>query len=487
MSRRQIRRDFRASAGSDGTISRAQLSHCNPCNPNPCGPCDPCKPNPCQPCTPTLAQRVCYLENEVSDLNCTVAELAVRCCEPNYPPNNCNQYPQNDPYYPKAVNPHSGSHQPQQPLQPLQSQPGDQYNSGRGPNYPNYPNYPNHGCGPFPPSMRPPIVFDGYSIVFKQVNVNGVPAAFWFLLPESSTNPDVYRFTWISSSNTYIYEPVNPLNYSQVYPPSVSNALHITYIYQDIPTRGFGLRPYLYLGIATNPHTIIGYEYVPLVFGTIPNTTTEYCYVPLLPNTNVSAPYNRNITLNYNPVFGTTLTTNKYAANSTSIGNITKLPFGIISNDVTDITPEIVTVGASGVGFLLPFDDRPYTVSFGAEVRVNTNVVPDNPPNGANTYIDLITGLPAVARLTLWRVTPTGPVQLTVPGSDVMIPVGSLNVTPVQDPLLPGQDGLYRNNTIPAILPTYTIVPDATTRTIVSISVSEGYSFQRATMILSRQ
>lgn len=470
MSRRQIRRNFEgnvrhASVESDGTAARlnARSRLCNPCNPCPPQPCPPC--GPCQPCAPTLAQRVACLESEVSDLNCAVAELAVTCHSPNSC-NPANQYPFNDPFYPKAVN-----------------QSGDTDRCHLNSCHPS-------GChpNPLPPSMRPPIVFDGYSLVYRQVTVNGVPAAFWFLVPESSTNPDVYRFTWISSSNTYIYEPVNPNNFSQVYPPSATDALHITYIYQDIPTRGFGLRPYLYLGIATNPHTIIGYEYVPLVFGTAPNTTTEYCYVPLLPNPNVTTPYTRNITLSYEPIVSTTVSptpSNTYAADQSTIGSVTKLPFEIFSNDMTDVMPEVVPIGTDGVGFILPYDDRPYTVSFGAELRVNTDVNSYAP--NTSSYINMLSLTPAIARLTLWRVTPSGPVQLTVPSSDIILTAANLNVTPIQDPAIPSQAGLYRSNTIPTVLPTYTITPDPTTRTIMSVAVSEGYSFERAVVVLSRQ
>jgi hypothetical protein len=127
-----------------------------------------------------------------------------------------------------------------------------------------------------PMVRKPPIIFDGYSIWFRKILINGVPSAFWFLVPDTAMNSQVYRFSFNISAGKYVYEPVVPVDFAQIYPATPRDSANITYIYDHIPDHGFSLIPYLHLGKAPVPFNILGYRYTKIHLA----SGEAYCYVP---------------------------------------------------------------------------------------------------------------------------------------------------------------------------------------------------------------
>ena len=235
-------------------------------------------------CPPTLAQRVNCLENEVGDINIVLAEQTCRLnrhekqikeLECRYPPYwpcppVCNPCPPVCNPCPPVCNPCN----PCNPCEPCN--PCDPCPPVCNPCKPCPPPCPPP-CKPCLPP-KPPIVFDGYSISFRLVYINNIPAAFWFLIPERPHCGDVYRFSFKASVCKYLYEPVCSSNYGFVFPPNEKDGEHVTYIYENIPGYGWGLRQYLYIDKVKKPKTAIGYQYTAVAF-TNP-CGTEWSYVP---------------------------------------------------------------------------------------------------------------------------------------------------------------------------------------------------------------
>jgi hypothetical protein len=229
----------------------------------------------CPPYAPTLAQRVTCLEEEVSDINVTLSEQTcelnshecrIRQLECDIRKLECQE----------VCNPCLPFYNECEPCNPCErpcSPPCDPCPPVCNPCCP--PPCPPP-CPPVP--KRPPIIFDGYCASYRLVYCNGIPAAYWFIAPECGSFAAVYRFSWSPSAERYVYEPVDPNNYSIVYPPSSCDSLHITYLYENIPGYGLGLRPYLYTAQLPTPHTIIGYQYIPITF--VNPSSTQWCFVP---------------------------------------------------------------------------------------------------------------------------------------------------------------------------------------------------------------
>lgn len=487
-------------------------------------------PCPCPgPCPQTLPQRVAELEVEVADINVTLAQQTAELQNhetridnleqtvygggyppyPPYPPPPPT-YPFNDPLYPFRL-----SNQQQSQQDPFGSdkslgQPAEQ---GRDmmvsdsrdvtTTYPPYPYY--------PPSKKPPIIFDGYSISYQMHSVNGVTAYFWYLIPESSTNTDVYRFSYKSSSNKYWYEPVNPLDYSVVYPASATDGSHITYIYEFITDYGYGLRPYLYLAQDTTPHTALGYQYMQITF-TSTTTTNEWCYVPVAEvNPSVSTPYSRNINFTFTKTSVVYSSVTYYnVVDPTAIDPLTdvnKFPTGIVNNGgSTDITSEIVPIGTS-VAFLLPFDSNVYQVSFTATLKINTETIPVVPPQSSINYLSgssYVSAQPAVVQLYVMQMTSTGPSISTTPTASLQFTWSNMCTDPssvlpapgnfmvYQETGITGQPGAYYQACPSNIYTVYNIAPVLDTngnpygRRLVTLGVTAGFSFSTANMIITR-
>jgi hypothetical protein len=342
--------------------------------------------------------------------------------------------------------------------------------------------------------------------------VNNVAAAFWYLIPESSTNTDVYRFSYKTSSNRYLYEPVNPLDYSIVYPASATDGLHITYIYEFIPDYGYGLRPYLYVAQDTIPHTILGYEYVLVTF-TSTVTTNEWCYIPVSQISPVvpSTPYTRNIDFTYAKTSVVYSSVTYYNVVDPTVidpnADINKFPIGIVSNvSGVDITPDIVPVGPS-VGFMLPFDSHVYQVSFTATLKINTEAIPVVAPQPSINYLSgsgYVSAQPAVAQLYTTQMTATGPEVNINPTASLQFTWANMCVDPLialpspanfktyQETGITGQPGTYYKACPSNIYTVYNIVPVLDTnglpygRRVVTIGVTTGFSFSSANMIITR-
>ena len=452
-------------------------------------------------CPPTLSQRVSILENEIADVNTTLAqhtcelnnhEMRIENLE-NANQNPCNQpgpYPFSDPYYPFRM---AGP----------QDQSSGQY-SNCNPCH-NYPPNPGNECYPSPchqSSRRPPIIFDGYSISYRQTSVNGTVAYFWYLIPESSSNTDVYRFSWRSTSNKYIYEPVDPNNYAIVYTASSSDSVHITYIYDNFPNYGWGLRPYLYVAASSSPHTIIGFQYIEVIFSN--PSSNEWCYVPITqeiccdnhcPHESSKGcrddhccgdddcyyyqePFVRNIIFTYARTMITSGSVSYYNVVDPALtdpsSNITKFPINIKSaTQNINIASEIAPFN-SGVAFILPFDSNTYQISFSTEIKINTESVPVTPPESSINYLlgsPYSSANPAIAQLVVYQLNNNGVVINASPSavvqstwSDIIIDPSLPGPAPnnfkvFQESDIVGPGGTYYKTQISNINPTFTVVP----------------------------
>jgi hypothetical protein len=356
------------------------------------------------------------------------------------------------------------------------------------------------------PGRRPPIIFDGYIACAKVVVIGGVNMCFWFLIPENTAHVNVYRFSWNSTSNKYIYEPVHPDDYSVVYPPSLTDNLHITYYYDNISDYGWGLRPYIYLSQSSAPHTILGYQYIPII---IVPTVTEWCYVPLNSPLDppIFTPYNRKISFQYaktSLLIGPTTYYN--VVNSTIIDpntNVTKYPISITDLEVgSTVTQNIVPI-ITGVAFELPFDSFTYQVSFIPEVKISTELATTNSIN----YLSgsgLLGSQPAVAQLEVHQLDNNGVVIDRNLSARTLVTWANISIDPLlpavppnnfrkyQDATIPGAPGEYYKTLITTSSPIYNILPilDSNNkpygRRLVTFAVTAGFSVSSVTATIVR-
>ena len=484
-------------------------------------------------CPPTIPQRVCVLENEVADINVTLAEHTCELnnhecrieklentsnpcpspCQPNLP------YPYNNSFYPMNQNTSLGGSGIENNIAGNSSYIDNstmysQNSYGMIPCPRPCPQpCPPPSCTPFfPPSKRPPIIFDGYSISFRQVYVNGTPAAFWFLIPETSASTEVYRFSLKTTSNKYVYEPVDPMNFSTVYPPSSTDGTHITYIYDNVPGYGFGLRPYLYLLESASPHTIIGYQYIEITYISPPSV--EWDYVPLPPpSTSVSifTPYTRSLVFTYAKTQAINLgityynTVDPTAIDPTNFVN--KYPINITSPDLNVIIPPDIAPIGPGVAFILPFDTYTYQVSFSANLKINTETIPVVPPQPSINYLQgsgYIGAQPAIAQLVVYQLSSSGVAIDQNPSASLIFTWSNIAIDPTiigpppnnfkvfQEPDVTGQPGAYYQGAPSNVNPVYNVIPILDTngrplaRRLVTIAVTQGFSFSEATLTLIR-
>lgn len=486
-------------------------------------------------CPPTISQRVSVLECEVADINVTLAEhtreLNNHECRIEKLEKNCNPCDPCNPPYPQPCLPYND------PCYPMACNTGIENNIAGNSSYIDNTMYSNYGmtpyyrpqscpppcpapcqspcpppCPPCPPSKRPPIIFDGYSISYRQVYINGTLTAFWFLIPETTANTEVYRFSLKTTSNKYVYEPVDPMNFSMVYPPSATDGTHITYIYDNIPGYGWGLRPYLYLLEASDPHTIIGYQYIEITYTSPPSV--EWDYVPLPPpNTSMSifTPYTRSLTFTFTRTQAINTGITYYNTVDPSAINPTvyvdKYPINITSPDPNVfIPPDIAPIGP-GVAFILPFDTYTYQVSFSANLKINTETIPVTPPQSSINYLQgsgYINAQPAIAQLVVYQLTSTGVAIDKNPSASLVFNWSNIAIDPTlpgpppnnfkifQEPDVTGQPGTYYQAAPSNVNPVYNIVPILDTngkpmaRRLITIAVTQGFSFSDATLTLVR-
>jgi len=538
---RRIRRSNPAyimTSSNDG-MNRFQSGCCpKPCPPpcpQPCPkPCpEPC--SPCNPCPPTLPQRVSTLECEVADINVTLAEHTAElnnheCRIENL--ENRNQWPQqqSQPYpwsqpwsYPQSYSYNSDPNINYTDLEgSLQNNNITDNNSSIMNYQPGFsscnPCHQRPQCGPCgptpfcPPGRRPPIIFDGYSISFRQTVCNGTPAAFWYLIPETSSNCEVYRFSLKTTSGRYVYEPVDPTNFAIVIPASATDGNHITYIYENIPGFGWGLRPYLYLLQAANPHTILGYQYIQINFINPPST--EWCYVPLpSPSTleSIFIPYFRSLHFHYARTQAISGGITFYnTVDPTAIDpatSVDKYPIRITSPDPdVRVRPDTIPIGP-GVAFLLPFDTHTYQVSFTATAKFNTEMIPVVPPQPSINYLagsPYIGAQPAIAQLVVFQVDSSGSVVDMNPSASLQFTWANVCIDPTlpgvppnnfkvfQEPDVSGQPGAYYKICPSNINIVYNVIPildhngHPFGRRLISVAVTQGFSFGHASVTITR-
>jgi hypothetical protein len=224
---------------------------------------------------------------------------------------------------------------------------------------------------------RPPIIFDGYSVNYRSINVNGANYYFWFLLPVTSPETRVYIFNYSTSAGKYLYEPVNPLN--------LAEKLQITqttpgYIYDNLAGYGWSLVPILgsnstILGADPSPFNIIGYRYLNI-------SGVGYAYVPSSTST---GPIVSTNTVNSPVKFLLAPYTYSYYASSTyyikpyyyfdNVTNPYKFPF-VTYDDSTNgsIAANTIPMGGS-VGYLLPNNLDSYTVTIRAKLCINKDAI----------------------------------------------------------------------------------------------------------------
>lgn len=356
-------------------------------------------------------------------------------------------------------------------------------------------------------NFKPPIVFEGYSVCFKQTVLNDNLASFWFLIPEKTLNQEVYRFSWNACMSVYIYEPVNPNNLVVVFPPSATDGTHITYTYEFIPGFGLGLRPLLFLGPSSCPHIILGYQYILVNF--TDNNTQGWAYVPICNNNQIcnqinqciTCPNSKNLTFIYTQtsqlVNGITYyNTVDPSAINPSI-NVTKYPINIISDDPSICIKEDIMPMGSGVAFMLPFDTNTYQISISAELKINTEIGIVTPLGSIN-YLSgsgIPAAQPAVAQIVITQLSNMGIIVDTNPTSSLNLTWNNICTDPLlqspppnnfqvfQEPNIIGQPGAYYK-TCTSNTATIDTIPILDTnnkplsRRLVTILVTQGFSFR---------
>lgn len=470
----------------------------------------------------TLTQRVTILEsdvnsinNEINTLSTTVQNHETRITQletqPPVPPYPYPVYPNNDPYYPFQMKQQNNIPQFNN-MQGIVADP--KYSVAElsmNNNLQSSSTYPYH-----PPSRRPPIVFDGYSISYRIVSVNGTLAAFWFLIPETSVNTEVYRFSYRPTTGKYIYEPVDPMDYTMPYTASATDSIHVTYIYENISGYGFGLVPYLYLDAVSDPHTILGFQYIPITIG----SSTVYCYVPHSsvspsPTPIVPVNYTRNIVfgfprttgldidlvLNYNVVDPTAIDPDP------STGDVNKYPTSITSADPSiNILSDIVPID-TGLAFMLPFDSNTYQISFSGELKVSTETAGTVTTQGSIMYLQGSgdpAEQPAIMQVMIYQVDENGSYVASNPSARLEFTWDNIcidssltgpapnNFAVYQEPGTTGTEGQYYKTCSSNQNPVYNIAPILDTdgnprgRRLLTLACTRGFSFSKGTMLITR-
>jgi hypothetical protein len=246
--------------------------------------------------------------------------------------------------------------------------------------------------------IRPPIVPNDYHLSYLQTLINGIPANYWYLIPDMSKNGEIYRFSWKNAPNKYIYEPVDPKDYSIVFPPSSTDGTHVTYVYENIPDYGWGLRPYLYGDKVSVPHTIFGYVYTQI---NLSNPLSRgWCYAPVS--------YFRNIIFKYPRLSNG----QRYHTVDKNLidqyDHVTKFPVSAISSDPNMVIKSDIIPFGTGVAFMLPYDNFSYKVVFTAELRIST----DDESMSLLSGSDIVGAQPAVAQLVVCQMTESGAIDI---------------------------------------------------------------------------
>lgn len=376
----------------------------------------------------------------------------------------------------------------------------------------------------FESNMRPPVVFDGYTVTQKTVYSPCGNVCYWFLIPETSVNRVTYRFSYNRSICKYVYEPVNCNDYSIVYPPNANDPVNVTFIYDNLQGDCYFLIQYLYHGRLAYPLNIIGYKYGPIPisacitsFGFIPcqpmyangfnmpccdQSQSPCCNQSQLPCEFNTCNTIKSYIFNFTPLSqAVDDITYQYAVLESEFGStnynypssITSLTGCDISNDVTQFL--------NGVGLSLPYDNCTYRVAFTAELRINSS----------NDYINLLAGsgiIPnqaAVVRLQTRYVDSSG-TFIEDSGSEisfnwtVMCTNGSSNTPPANfkintDPAYPGAAGTYymsclTNQEVIANIsyPPSTLGPDGRPygRRVITFATDPAFSINSVTVKVSR-
>ena len=256
-------------------------------------------------------------------------------------------------------------------------------------------------------SMKPPLVFDGYSVIQKSIYSSCGSKCYWFLVPATACGRVVYRFSYNNSLCKYVYEPVNCSDYSVIYPPSPGDAVNVTFIYDNLSGDCYSLVQYVYNGRLATPLTIPGYNYGPInlacnltTFGFTPcqpmyanGFNLDNCCFDTPCNTQCApcnTPCNVPVTyvFSFAPLFDTVgSASNEYAVLSNLLDSTDyNYPISVSSLTACNIAGDVVPL-ASGIGIALPLDTCTYRVTYTGELRVNT---------GSNSlsvpYIDYLAG-----------------------------------------------------------------------------------------------
>jgi hypothetical protein len=486
--------------------SESLNKHPNQCPPQNCLPpicpqpiCQPCQP--CQPYDPYLQYRTNQDGNKNINSNYMDPQMA----------NWTNQMQ----WYPNVSDPNAMHMQ-------------HQFNT----TCPPYPSFPSN---PFFP-RRPPIIFDGYRLLFK--------SGYYYLIPDGQGN-DYYKFLYLSTSRKWAYQPVNPITLESI-DPTFDQPL---YYYMNVIGYGWGLVPNdPSYAPDPDPHTISGYQYI-LV------TNYGYCYVPNNSTCNVPySPYpcppnpcppnpcppnppihshrpckphcNKNDShctdkneccpeanddpcINrdkiyvfdfnyYNPYVvivngNTTGAYYPYYYNAYANGVYNpyyKYPFYIEGANPCNVVPFI----GGGVGYILPDNNDVYEVVFKAKLRINiasaNNLYPGKIDPGTNNYPSIslpLSGTIANIELLYYVVTPTGSIESITSAGTIQITQDNLAKNP-NDPSQINDFGGYfetvdllMTNTINLLPP-----PNPAGRSMITMRADNSFAFVNATIILSK-